>query len=116
MSHETRIQLKSEGIAIPDYLADFDEDSNSKISDDLKSLGGRVIDLAPRAIEGDTIPEPPFTIKGNTCFIKTNPALKFKHKGIRTIGARFNSQEYKDASASVLPAPIMRQRPYSMQC
>ena len=28
-------------------------------------------------------------------------------KGIRIIGTRFNSQEHKDASASVLPSPII---------
>ena len=44
---ETRIQLKSEGIYMPKDLVDFDEESNSKISNNLRRPGRRVPDLIP---------------------------------------------------------------------
>ena len=48
ITHETRIQLKSEGIETPKYLSEFDEESISNISDSVKRQGGRVLDLIPR--------------------------------------------------------------------
>ena len=58
---ETRIQLKTEGMDTPEDLVDFDEDSISKISDNLRRPGGMVPDMTPRAVAGATIPTPPLT-------------------------------------------------------
>ena len=58
--HETRIQLQSEGIDGPEHIVDFNEDSMSKISNELRWLGGRFLDMTPGAVVGDAIPTPLF--------------------------------------------------------
>ena len=53
---ETRIQLKSKVIDIPEDLEDFDEDSIFNISDNLRIPGGRASDLTPGYVVEATIP------------------------------------------------------------
>ena len=61
ISHKTRLELESEGINTPKELVEFDEDSISEISNNLRRLGGRVPDLTHGAVTRATIPTPPFT-------------------------------------------------------
>ena len=61
ITREVRIQLKSEGVEMSEDLVGFYEESISKISDNLRRLGGRVPYLTPGDITGATIPTLHFT-------------------------------------------------------
>ena len=61
LPHETRTHLKSEGEDAPEDVADFDEDSISKISNNLKRIGGRVLVMTSGDVEGATSSMNPFT-------------------------------------------------------
>ena len=54
--HASRVQLQSKGISIPKDLIDFYEESMKGISENLRRLGGRILDPKPSANKGDTIP------------------------------------------------------------
>ena len=58
--------MKSEEIDTPEELVDFDEDSISKISDNLRRPGGRVPELTLGVVAGGTIPTPRFTFGVNS--------------------------------------------------
>ena len=56
----TVAQLQTEGILAVADLSDFDEDTLSQISENLRRPGGRIPDPSPLAAVGATIPTPPF--------------------------------------------------------
>ena len=56
----TVVQLQTEGILAVADLADFDKDTLSQISENLRRPGGRIPDPSPLANAGATIPTPPF--------------------------------------------------------
>ena len=58
--HKTKIQLQYEGVDFPPELAYFDEDLISKISDNLRRLGGSTSGLTFAATPEAAIPIPPF--------------------------------------------------------
>ena len=62
ITHNTMVQLQSEGITDPDNLVDFNEDAMAMISQNLRRPGGRIQDPDPNATAGATIPTPPFII------------------------------------------------------
>ena len=63
ITHETRTQMQPEDTRSPVALVGFDEDLISKISNNLKRLGGRVPNLNHGTVAGDTITTPPFHLR-----------------------------------------------------
>jgi hypothetical protein len=60
ISHETRVQLATEGIVTVDDLSEFDEDNLKQIADNLRRPSGRVPIDPINDPNGPTMPTPAF--------------------------------------------------------
>ena len=57
-----RVQLQSKGMLDLDDLVDFDKNDINNISDNLRKLGGRILDPNTNIVTRVTIPMPPFIL------------------------------------------------------
>ena len=60
ITHNTRVQLQSEGTTYHNDLVDFTEESMAMISQNFKRPRGRIQDPDPIAAQGATMPTPTF--------------------------------------------------------